>query len=82
MTQNAKNHAELVNGVNGNGGGRGLVLTGDRLGWRIQEWGALTGISRPTIWRQIRAGRLHVVDVCGIKIVPRSEAVRLGLIVA
>jgi predicted site-specific integrase-resolvase len=53
---------------------------GDRLGFRIIEWCRLTGTSRPTIWRQIKDGRLKVVDANGIKLIPRSEAVRLGLL--
>jgi predicted DNA-binding transcriptional regulator AlpA len=52
----------------------------DRLGWRINEWTALTRTSRPTIWRQIKDGRLKIIDVNGIKLIPRSEAVRLGLL--
>ena len=53
---------------------------GDRLGFRVNEWCTLTGTSRPTVWRQVRDGRLKLVDVNGIKLVPRSEAVRLGLL--
>ena len=53
---------------------------GDKFGYRINEWGRLTGTSRPTIWRQIRDGRLKIVNCNGIKLVPRSEAVRLGLL--
>lgn len=53
---------------------------GDRLGWRLAEWTALTGTSRPTVWRQIKRGDLNIVRVGGIPIVPRSEAVRLGLL--
>jgi hypothetical protein len=53
---------------------------GDRPGWRLAEWIALTGTSRPTVWRQIKRGDLNIVRVGGIPIVPRSEAVRLGLV--
>jgi predicted DNA-binding transcriptional regulator AlpA len=52
----------------------------NRLGFRINEWTSLTGTSRPTIWRQIKDGRLKIVNVNGIKLIPRSEAVRLGLL--
>jgi transcriptional regulator of acetoin/glycerol metabolism len=70
-------------GINGQGDVEKLMtVTGGRLGWRVNEWVKLTGISRPTVWRQIRDGRLNVVDVGGITIVPRTEAVRLGLIAA
>lgn len=83
MKRNAKNHAQLVAGVSVDGDIEKLMITGGgRLGWRVNEWVALTGISRPTVWRQIRDGRLNVVDVGGITIVPRAEAVRLGLLAA
>ena len=52
------------------------------LGWRIGEWVVLTGTSRPTVWRQIKSGALKIVDVNGIKLVPRTEAVQLGLLAA
>jgi hypothetical protein len=51
-----------------------------RLAYRIGEWSELTGTSRVTTWRAIKAGRLKIVDVNGIKLIPRSEAVRLGLL--
>ena len=51
-----------------------------RLGWRIAEWTALTGTSRPTLWRQIKAGHIKAVHIGGITIIPRTEAVRLGLL--
>jgi hypothetical protein len=52
----------------------------DRLGWRLNEWSYLTGTSRPTIWRQARAGKLRIAYIDKIPTVPRSEAIRLGLI--
>lgn len=51
-----------------------------RLGWRIDEWVALTGTSRPTVWRHARDGKLRIVYMDKIPIIPRTEAVRLGLI--
>lgn len=51
-----------------------------RLGWRISEWAALTGTSRPTLWRQVKAGQVKLIYIGGIPIIPRSEAIRLGLI--
>jgi hypothetical protein len=68
MSQNALHHAQLIAGLS------------NRFGWRIFEWVALTGTSRPTVWRQIKRGKLKVVDVNGIKLIPRSEAIRLGLL--
>ena len=54
--------------------------TDDRLGWRLPEWMRLTGISRPTLWRQIKRGDLKIVYIGPMPIVPRSEAIRLGLL--
>jgi hypothetical protein len=51
-----------------------------RLGWRLAEWTALTGTSLSTTSRQIRRGDLRVVRLGATRIVPRSEAVRLGFI--
>ena len=52
------------------------------LGWRIDEWVALTGLSRPTVWRHSRDGKLKIIYVDKIPFVPRTEAVRLGFITA
>jgi hypothetical protein len=51
-----------------------------RLGWRINEWIELTGTSRPTVWRHAKTGKLRLVYIGDIPIVPRTEAIRLGLI--
>jgi hypothetical protein len=51
-----------------------------RLGWPIPEWRMLTGASPATTSRQIRRGDLKVVRIGPTKIIPRSEAVRLGFI--
>ena len=50
------------------------------LGWRIDEWVALTGTSRPTVWRQHRDRKLKIIYVDKIPFVPRTEAIRLGFI--
>jgi transcriptional regulator of acetoin/glycerol metabolism len=50
------------------------------LGWRIDEWVALTGVSRPTVWRQHRDHKLKIIYVDKIPFVPRTEAIRLGFI--
>jgi hypothetical protein len=52
------------------------------LGWRIDEWVALTGLSRPTVWRHNRDGKLKIIYVDKIPFVPRTEAIRLGFITA
>ena len=59
---------------------RASDLLRDRLCWRLGEWCSLTGISRPTVWRQAKAGTLRLAYVDKIPVVPRSEAVRLGLV--
>jgi hypothetical protein len=50
-----------------------------QLSWRLPEFAAIVGISLPTLWRRIRAGDVRVVRLGGVVLVPRSEAVRLGL---
>ena len=50
-----------------------------QLSWRLPEFAAVVGISLPTLWRRIRAGDVRVVRLGGVVLVPRSEAVRLGL---
>ncbi len=50
------------------------------LGWRIDEWCALTGTSRPTVWKHKRNGKLKIIYLGAIPFVPRTEAVRLGFI--
>jgi predicted DNA-binding transcriptional regulator AlpA len=55
-------------------------LLGSRLGWRLPEWMRLTGISRPTLWRQIKRGDLKIIYIGHTPMVPRSEAIRLGLL--
>jgi len=50
------------------------------LGWRIDEWVALTGTSRPTVWRHHRDNKLKIIYVDKIPFVPRTEAIRLGFI--
>jgi hypothetical protein len=52
------------------------VKTG-RLGYRICEWSEMTGTSRITTWRNIKAGKLKTIDYCGIKLIPDSERARL-----
>ena len=56
------------------------LTASDRLAWRLAEWMKLTGTSRPTLWRQVKRGDLKVVYVGHTPLVPRAEAVRLGLI--
>jgi hypothetical protein len=53
-----------------------------RLGFRIAEFAALTGVSVPTVWRGIKSGKIEVIDHLGITIVPRAFVVRRGFITA
>jgi hypothetical protein len=56
------------------------ALEPGRLGWRLGEWCKATGTSRPTLWRHAKSGAVKIVYVGDTPLVPRSEAVRLGLI--
>jgi hypothetical protein len=56
------------------------ITNDDRLGFRLAEFAAMCGISLPTLWRRIRDGDIKVVVVGGIKLIPRAEVVRLGLV--
>jgi hypothetical protein len=73
MSKNERNHAAALDGITN----RPLL---DRLAWRLAEWEMLTGTSRVTVWRQIRDGDLHVIRIGSVKMIPRAEAVRLGMI--
>ena len=53
-----------------------------RLGYRIAEFAALTGVSVPTIWRGVKAGKIVVIDHCGVPIIPRAYAIERGFITA
>jgi len=54
--------------------------TSERLGYRLHEFCALTGVSETTVWRWIRDKQIKIVTIGSVKIVPKSEAVRLGLL--
>lgn len=51
-----------------------------RLGYRTSEFARLCGVSVPTIWRQIRDGKIETVEIGGVKLIPRSFAIKRGLI--
>jgi hypothetical protein len=52
----------------------------DRLGWRVAEFCKLVPVSRTTISKMAKQGELRLVYFGDVPIVPRTEAVRLGLI--
>ena len=51
-----------------------------RLGYRPAEFAALTGLSYVTVWRQIKNRKIDVIDQGGIKMIPRSYAIKAGYI--
>jgi hypothetical protein len=53
-----------------------------RLGFRVGEFAALTGVSEVTVWRGIKSGKVEVIDHLGVKIIPRSFAIKRGFITA
>jgi hypothetical protein len=54
--------------------------TDDRLGWRIAEFCKLIGMNRATISKMAKLGQLNLIYFGDVPIVPRAEAIRLGLI--
>ena len=56
------------------------VPVDQRLGFRISEWAALTGVSPVTVWRRIKDGTIPTVGHGPTKLIPRSYAVRAGYI--
>jgi hypothetical protein len=53
-----------------------------RIGFRIPEWAAITGTSMPSVYRGINKREIDIVEINGIKYVPRAYAIRKGLITA
>jgi excisionase family DNA binding protein len=51
-----------------------------RFGFRPFEFAALLGVSKVTVWRWIRDGKIEVVDKNGMKFVTRSFAIKAGFI--
>jgi hypothetical protein len=56
--------------------------TDDRLGWRVAEFCKLIRVSPATISKMAKAGKISLVYFGDAPVVPRAEAVRLGLISA
>jgi hypothetical protein len=54
----------------------------DRLGWRVAEFCRLVPVSRNLISKMSKEGKLNLIYFGDVPIVPRTEAVRLGLIAA
>lgn len=58
------------------------VPINQRLGFRISEFAALIGVSIVSVWRGIKAKEIDVVEVNGIKFIPRAYAIKRGFITA
>jgi hypothetical protein len=56
------------------------VQNDERLGWRVAEFCKLVHIDRSTISKMAKQGKLTLVYFGDVPVVPRSEAIRLGLI--
>lgn len=54
----------------------------ERLGWRLNEFCKLVNLSRATLRRMADRGDLKLIYFGGAPLVPRAEAIRLGLIAA
>jgi hypothetical protein len=54
----------------------------DRLGWRVAEFCTLVPVSKALISKMAKDGKLNLIYFGDVPIVPRTEAVRLGLIAA
>jgi hypothetical protein len=59
---------------------RKAVPLNERLGFRVNEWAELTGSSRVTVWRLIKAGKIPLVGHGATKVIPRSYAIKAGYI--
>jgi excisionase family DNA binding protein len=57
-------------------------LFGDRLGFRINEFIEMTGTSRPTVQRMLARGDVKTIMVGTVRLIPRTELIRLGLLAA
>ena len=55
---------------------------GERLGYRINEFCAMTKVSRVTVWRMAKTGKLRLAYLGDIPIIPVDEVRRLGLLLA
>jgi len=85
----ANHHAELIDGLSRqmhmSGKAQHSVASrifGDRLGFRINEFIEMTGTSRPTVQRMLARGDVRTVKIGSVKLIPRSELIRLGLLAA
>jgi len=45
-----------------------------KVGWRVAEWCAATGLGKSTVWALIAAGRLRTVTVGKCRVITTSPA--------
>jgi excisionase family DNA binding protein len=48
-----------------------------RIGYRVNDFCAVTGIGRTSLYELIRDGKIKTVRIAGRRIIPASEAERL-----
>jgi excisionase family DNA binding protein len=56
------------------------IPVNQRLGFRVREFAALLSVSYPTIWRSIRDKKIPIIEIGGVKLIPRAYAIECGLI--
>ena len=56
------------------------IPVSQRLAFRPAEFAALVGLSYTTIWRGIKSGKIETVVQNGVKVIPRSYAIKAGYI--
>jgi hypothetical protein len=56
------------------------IPVNQRLAFRPAEFAALVGVSYVTIWRAMKRGDIETIVQNGVRVIPRSYAVRAGYI--
>jgi predicted DNA-binding transcriptional regulator AlpA len=58
------------------------IQADDRLAWRVPEFAKLVSVSAATIYKMSKAGKIRLEYFGDLPVVPRTEAIRLGLLSA
>ena len=58
------------------------VIANKRLAFRFGEFMEVTGVSRATLFKLIKNGEIRIAKLGTLKLIPRDELVRLGLLAA
>jgi excisionase family DNA binding protein len=53
-----------------------------RIAFTVNEWCGITGLSRPTVYRQMQSGALRYVQFGRTRRIPAEEQQRLGFVTA